>query len=383
MTSNSATAIENHTLDGRGLLAKARRIVVKVGSSSLASIEAGISEEALTQLSDALAARRNQGTEVVVVSSGAIAAGLAPLGLTKRPRDLATQQAAASVGQGLLMARYTQAFGAHGVTVSQVLLTADDLMRRSHHTNAFRALNRLLNLGAVPVVNENDTVATHKIRFGDNDRLSALVAHLVRADALVLLSDVDALYDGPPASGATRIRQVDGRGDLQGVNIGKPGIGGVGTGGMETKVEAANMAADSGIPALITSTANAATALAGADVGTWFSANGVRKSLRMLWLAHLAPMRGRLVLDDGAVAAVRDNRCSLLPAGVTAVEGTFESEDAVEVVSAAGTVIAHGLVTYSSAELPKMLGRSTIELRETLGRGYDREVVHVNDLVLV
>lgn len=183
MTSNSATAIENHTMDGRGLLAKARRIVVKVGSSSLASIEAGISEEALTQLSDALAARRNQGTEVVVVSSGAIAAGLAPLGLTKRPRDLATQQAAASVGQGLLMARYTQAFGAHGVTVSQVLLTADDLMRRSHHTNAFRALNRLLNLGVVPVVNENDTVATHKIRFGDNDRLSALVAHLVRADA--------------------------------------------------------------------------------------------------------------------------------------------------------------------------------------------------------
>lgn len=383
MTSDSATAIKKHTLDGRGLLATARRIVVKVGSSSLASIEAGISEEALTQLSDALATRRNQGTDVVVVSSGAIAAGLAPLGLTKRPRDLATQQAAASVGQGLLMARYTQAFGAHGVTVSQVLLTADDLMRRSHHTNAFRALSRLLNLGVVPVVNENDTVATHKIRFGDNDRLSALVAHLVRADALVLLSDVDALYDGPPASGAKRIRQVDGRGELEGVNIGKPGIGGVGTGGMRTKVEAANMAADSGIPALITSTANASAALAGADVGTWFSANGARKSLRMLWLAHLAPMRGRLILDDGAVTAIRNNRCSLLPAGITAVEGNFEPEDAVQMVSAAGTVIAHGLVTYSSAELPNMLGRSTPELRETLGRGFDREVVHVNDLVLV
>ena len=139
------------------------------------------------------------------MSSGAIAAGLAPLGLAKRPRDLATQQAAASVGQGLLMARYTQAFGAHGVTVSQVLLTADDLMRRSQHTNAFRALDRLLNLGVVPVVNENDTVATHEIRFGDNDRLAALVAHLVRADALVLLSDVDSLYDGPPSHG----RQAD------------------------------------------------------------------------------------------------------------------------------------------------------------------------------
>ena len=154
------------------------------------------------------------------MSSGAIAAGLAPLGLAKRPRDLATQQAAASVGQGLLMARYTQAFGAHGVTVSQVLLTADDLMRRSQHTNAFRALDRLLNLGVVPVVNENDTVATHEIRFGDNDRLAALVAHLVRADALVLLSDVDSLYDGPPAHGAKRIPRVDGPHDLDGVTIG-------------------------------------------------------------------------------------------------------------------------------------------------------------------
>ncbi|WP_281445121.1 glutamate 5-kinase, partial [Paenarthrobacter nicotinovorans] len=183
-------------------IATAKRIVVKVGSSSLTSIKGGISEKSLTQLVNALAGKRNAGTEIILVSSGAIAAGLAPLGLAKRPKDLATQQAAASVGQGLLMARYTQAFNAHGVTVSQVLLTADDLMRRTQHTNAFRALDRLLNLGVVPVVNENDTVATHEIRFGDNDRLAALVAHLVRADALVLLSDVDAVYDGPPSQGA-------------------------------------------------------------------------------------------------------------------------------------------------------------------------------------
>lgn len=367
----------------RTALSGARRIVVKVGSSSLTSIKGGISEEALTGLADALAHKRNEGAEIILVSSGAIAAGLAPLGLEKRPRDLATQQAAASVGQGLLMARYTHAFGAHGVTVSQVLLTADDLMRRSQHTNAFRALNRLLNLGVVPVVNENDTVATHEIRFGDNDRLAALVAHLVRADALVLLSDVDSLYDGPPSHGAKRIPHVSGPHDLDGVSIGSTGKAGVGTGGMATKVEAASMAAGSGIHALVTSTPNAAAALAGEDVGTWFSVNGARKPIRLLWLAHLASVRGTLVLDDGAVAAVRDRRTSLLPAGIAAVKGDFEAGDAVEMVSMDNTVIARGLVNYSAAELPQMLGRSTRELGKALGRGYDREVVHVDDLVLV
>lgn len=367
----------------RKALATANRIVVKVGSSSLTSIKGGISEKSLTALVNALSDKRNSGTEIILVSSGAIAAGLAPLGLPKRPKDLATQQAAASVGQGLLMARYTQAFAAHGVTVSQVLLTADDLMRRTQHTNAFRALDRLLNLGVVPVVNENDTVATHEIRFGDNDRLAALVAHLVRADALVLLSDVDALYDGPPSHGAKRIPQVTGPEDLEGVSIGKTGKAGVGTGGMMTKVEAASIAAGSGIHALVTSTANAAAALAGEDVGTWFEINGNRKPVRLLWLAHLATVRGRLVLDDGAVRAVRDRHTSLLPAGISGVDGDFEAGDPVEMVSVDGTVIARGLVNYSSEELPRMLGRSTKELGKSLGREYEREVVHVDDLVLV
>jgi glutamate 5-kinase len=367
----------------RQALAGAKRIVVKVGSSSLTSIKGGISEKALTALVHALAEKRNSGTEIILVSSGAIAAGLAPLGLAKRPKDLATQQAAASVGQGLLMARYSQAFAAHGVTVSQVLLTADDLMRRTQHSNAYRALDRLLNLGVVPVVNENDTVATHEIRFGDNDRLAALVAHLVRADALVLLSDVDALYDGPPSLGAKRIPLVTGPQDLVGVTIGKAGKAGVGTGGMTTKVEAASIAASSGIHALVTSTANAAAALAGEDVGTWFAINGNRKPVRLLWLAHLASVRGRLVLDDGAVKAVRDRHTSLLPAGISSVHGDFEPGDPVEMISAEGVVIARGLVNYSSEELPRMLGRSTKELAKDLGRGYDRVVVHVDDLVLV
>jgi glutamate 5-kinase len=367
----------------RSPLATARRVVVKVGSSSLTSVAGGISTAALTALVDVLAARRQQGVEVILVSSGAIAAGLAPLGLPRRPKDLATQQAAASVGQGLLMARYTQAFAAHGIPVGQVLLTADDLTRRTQHANAHRAIERLLNLGVVPIVNENDTVATHEIRFGDNDRLAALVAHLAKAEALVLLSDVDSLYDGPPQQGAQRIPHVAGAADLAGITIGSAGKAGVGTGGMATKVEAAAIAAGTGIPALVTSTANAGVALAGGDVGTWFSANGSRRPIRLLWLAHLADIRGSLTLDDGAVRAVRDRHKSLLPAGIVQVAGDFEAGDAIELTDVAGTVVAHGLVNYSAEELPRMLGHGTKELADRLGPEYEREVVHVDDLVLV
>jgi glutamate 5-kinase len=368
---------------GREWLPEARRIVVKVGSSSLTTIRGGISEQSLAALVDTLAERANAGTEIVLVSSGAIAAGLAPLGLAKRPRDLATQQAAASVGQGLLMARYTQAFGAHGVTVSQVLLTADDLVRRTQYKNAHRALEKLLHLGVVPVVNENDTVATHEIRFGDNDRLAALVAHLVHADALVLLSDVDSVYTGPPSAGGVRIPQVRGTDDLDGVVIGSTGAAGVGTGGMATKVEAASIAASSGIPALVTSTAAAHRALAGEDVGTWFSVSGRRKPVRLLWLAHLAATRGTLTLDDGAVRAVAQRHRSLLPAGITAVTGDFEAGDPVEIADQAGKVVARGLVNFSADELPGMLGRSTKELGRELGPEYERVVVHTDDLVIV
>ncbi|MEV7647542.1 glutamate 5-kinase [Arthrobacter sp. NPDC089319] len=377
MSSEPATAA------GRTLLATADRLVVKVGSSSLTSVAGGISEEALLSLVEVLATRRNAGTEVILVSSGAIAAGLAPLGLGRRPKDLATQQAAASVGQGLLMARYTQAFGARGITVSQVLLTAEDLMRRQHYANAYRAMHRLLHLGVVPVVNENDTVATHEIRFGDNDRLAALVAHLVKADALLLLSDVDALYDGPPKDGAQRIPLVSGPEDLDGVNIGRTGAAGVGTGGMMTKVEAAGIAAGSGIPALVTSTPNAARALAGEDVGTWFAVSGTRRPPRLLWLAHLASVQGRLILDDGAVQAVRDKHRSLLPAGIVSVKGDFEPGDPVELADGDGRVVARGLVNFSSYELPRMLGRSTKELAASLGRQYEREIIHVDDLVVL
>ncbi|WP_237759812.1 glutamate 5-kinase [Arthrobacter alpinus] len=371
------------SLTSRSSIATAARIVVKVGSSSLTSVAGGIDEEALTKLAAVLAQRQLAGSEIILVSSGAISAGLLPLGLSKRPKDLATQQAAASVGQGLLMAHYNRAFASHGVTASQVLLTAEDLSRRHQYVNAHRALERLLHLGVVPIVNENDTVATHEIRFGDNDRLAALVAHLIKADALVLLSDVDSLYDGPPSEGATRISQVDSAEDLEGIVIGSAGKAGIGTGGMATKVQAAMIAAETGIPALVTSTDQAAQALAGEDVGTWFGINGNKRPVRMLWLAHLADIRGRLVLDDGAVRAVGERNKSLLPAGITAVTGDFDAGDAVEISDSEGNVFAHGLVNYRHSDLPQMLGRSTKALAKELGREFERVVVHVDDLVLL
>ena len=367
----------------RQSLHRARRLVVKIGSSSLTTAD-GVSREAIDALTDVLAQAHAAGTQVVLVSSGAIAAGLAPLGLPKRPRDLATQQAAAAVGQGRLLAHYTESFHRHGVTVAQVLLTAEDLIRRTQFTNAHRSLEKLLAMGVVPVINENDTVATQEIRFGDNDRLAALVATVVKADALLLLSDVDALYDGPPSRpGTRRIEAVESETDLQNVVIGRAGPAGVGTGGMVTKVEAARMATGSGIPTLLTSAPHAASAWAGEDVGTWFAVTGRRRSARSAWLGLLADVRGRLILDDGAVEAVLRRRRSLLPAGVTAVEGGFEVGDPVELADQWGTVVARGLVNFSAAELPSMLGRSTGDLRRELGPEYDRVVVHTDDCVRV
>jgi glutamate 5-kinase len=214
----------------------ARRIVVKVGSSSLTTAAGGLDADRVDALVDVLVKARED-REVVLVSSGAIAAGLAPLGLPRRPRDLARQQAAASVGQGLLVARYTASFARYGIRVGQVLLTSDDVSRRTHYRNAYRTLDQLLAMGALPIVNENDTVATDEIRFGDNDRLAALVAHLVRADLLVLLSDVDGVYDGDPSRpGTSRIAEVHGPQDLADVEIGSAAKAAVDTGGMDTKV---------------------------------------------------------------------------------------------------------------------------------------------------
>jgi glutamate 5-kinase len=360
----------------RQAVAQARRLVVKVGSSSLTSLDGGLDTCRLTALVDVLAARVARGSQVVLVSSGAIPAGLAPLRLSRRPRDLATKQAAASVGQLQLAHAYATAFARHELTVGQVLMTADDVVRRAHYRNAQRTFSRLLALGAVPVVNENDTVATDEIRFGDNDRLAALVAHLVGADALVLLSDVDGLYDGDPRrGGAARIDEVHGEADVRGVEV--RGAGMLGTGGMASKVAAASLAAGAGIPVLLAAASGAERALDAADVGTAFAPTGPRLSARRFWLRHAADAAGRLHLDAGAVAAVVGRRRSLLAAGITAVDGEFSAGDVVELTGPDGAPVARGVVGYDAAELPALIGRSSYELPAE----HRREVVHADDLV--
>jgi glutamate 5-kinase len=394
------------TASPRPDIAAAPRVVVKVGSSSLTTAAGEIAGEAIAALAAALAGRRAAGAQMVLVSSGAIASGLVPLGLTRRPSDLATQQAAASVGQGLLIARYTAAFARHGIRTGQVLLSADDLMRRTHYRNAQRTLDRLLELGVLPVVNENDTVATDEIRFGDNDRLAALVAHVTRAKALILLSDVDGLYDGDPRRGAARrIAEVRDQADLEGIKLGRGLRAGQGTqgipasgergrasgqrgqaggvGGMATKVEAATIASAAGIPVVVAEARNAAAALAGEAVGTYFAARGRRPATRLLWLKHAAVARGGLHLDKGAVEAVVTRGASLLPAGVTGVEGAFEAGDPVNLYDENGAIIARGLVNYDAPEIPGLMGRSTRWLASKLGPEYEREVIHRDDLVIL
>jgi glutamate 5-kinase len=370
--------------DVRARIANAARIVIKIGSSSLTRPGGGLDFDRIDSLVGQIAERRKAGHQVVLVSSGAIATGFPTLGLKRRPRDLATQQAAASVGQGMLIAQYSVAFARHGLTVGQVLVTAEDVIRRSQYRNAQRTLFRLLDLGVVPIVNENDTVATDEIRFGDNDRLAALVAHVVQADALMLLSDVEGLYDGPPSKEGSRlIADVHGPADLANVKVGGSGSAGVGLGGMTTKVEAAAIATSAGIPVLLGSAAQVSRAMSTADVGTVFHPTGERTSTRLLWLAHATTARGRLHLDTGAVAAVVTRRLSLLPAGVTGIEGSFVAGDPVDLLDEKGHIVARGLVNFDAQELPSLLGRSTRELARELGPAYEREVVHRDALVIL
>lgn len=367
----------------RAQLASAQRIVVKIGSSSLTRADGRLNVPALRKLVDVLAEQVLQGKQIVLVSSGAVAAGFVPLGLANRPSDLASAQAAAAIGQAKLMATYNDAFGAYDLTAGQVLLTAADTVRRHRYLHVVQAFERILELGAIPIVNENDALATSEFRFGDNDRLAALVAQLVRADALVLLTDVNGLYTAPPSTpGAERIPVVRDLREIESVEVTGRGSS-FGTGGMITKLQSAEMGMVTGIPVMLTTATKVGEALAGEDVGTWFVPSASRASRRKVWLEHAAQMTGRLVVDAGAERALRDQGASLLAAGIRQVRGDFAAGDPVEIVSEQQDIIAHGIVAYSSAELPRMLGRSTEQMGEELGEDYTRSVVHRDDMTIV
>lgn len=367
----------------REAVATAGRIVVKVGSSSLTTAAGGLDVSHLDALVLALAPR----TGVVLVSSGAIAAGLAPLGLSRRPRDLATQQAAASVGQAELVHAYSLAFGRHGRTVGQVLLTADDVVRRSHYRNAQTTLDRLLALGVVPVVNENDAVATDEIRFGDNDTLGSLVTNLVEADVLVILTDQPGLYSADPRTDPSATLIADARAGDPALEAMAGGAGShIGSGGMLTKVLAARRASRSGAHTVIASgrEPGVLTRLArGERVGSQLVAQTMTLAARKQWIADHLQVRGRLTLDAGAAKAVVADGKSLLPIGVYEIAGEFERGEVVSCADPAGREIARGLINYNATEARRILRTATSDIESRLGYIDEAELIHRDNLVLL
>jgi len=355
-------------------------VVVKVGSSSLAQDAGGLDEAAVGRVVAQVHRLWELGHPTILVSSGAVAAGLPALGLTRKPTDLPGLQVAAAVGQGRLMERYTQEFASRERITGQVLLTRDILAQRNQYLHAREALDRMLSLGVVPVVNENDTVVVEELRFGDNDRLAAIVSHLVSAGMLVILTDTEGLYTSDPRLGddaelLSAVRHTDEILD----ELRSTGSGGLlGSGGVATKIAAARMAAFSGIPTVIaSSTINDAAirAAAGEDIGTWIDPRPSRLTARKLWIAFGQPADGSLVIDDGARDALVAGGRSLLAVGVVEVEGHFVEGEAVEIVTTGGELVGKGRARIPARALRSSLGKHSSEAGGA--------AVHIDDLVLL
>jgi glutamate 5-kinase len=363
-------------------LAAAKRVVIKVGSSLLAGSPVGQP----AAIADAIEGMATRSKEFVVVSSGAIALGLSPMGLSSRPSDLPRLQAAAAVGQNRLLNNWEHAFSAHGKHIAQILLTHDDMVDRARFLNARHALRALLDAGIVPVVNENDSVAADEIKYGDNDQLAALVCNLISADALVILTDVDGLCDAPPSQGGKRIPLVT---DIDSEALPYAGgttSGGVGSGGMRSKVQAAAVAARFGVATAVVAGKTQgvlARLLAGEDLGTLFVPAESGMSARKHWLAYGPKASGQLVVDDGAKRALVEGGKSLLSAGLKSVKGDFGLGAVVALVDTQGVEFARGLAGYGSDDLRKVAGARSADIESILGYKYLDEVIHRDDLVLL
>ncbi len=378
----------NHRDSKRAILSRARRIVVKLGSSVLVTASSGVSLEQIGRVSAELCALAAQGWQVVVVTSGARAAGLARLGLGRIPKKIPEQQAAAAIGQPRLMALYERSFSDFGRHVGQVLLTADDLRHRTRYLNAQRTFEHLLRHDIVPIVNENDSVAVEELKFGDNDRLSALVAGLVGADLLVMLTDVDGLYDGDPRGGAASLVEiVDDVDAYLAAGVAGSAVSAVGTGGMASKLVAARSAAHRGIPTIVASgmTPGVLARIVDRDdqVGTLFLPRQTPMRSRKHWIAYGLPVRGTLVLDAGAVDALTKKGSSLLPAGIAEVRGAFARGDCVSCVDGQGRELARGLSAYDADDCREIRGQASSRIETILGYHEGDEVVHRDDLALL
>ena len=368
------------------LISKARRIVVKVGSNILSDERGILSERFIADLARQVASIRRGGKEAVIVTSGAISAGMARLGLPRRPRLLPGLQAAAAVGQGHLMHLYAAAFRGEGVEVGQILLTADDLKARSRHLNARNTIIALLDSGVVPIINENDTVSTDEIKFGDNDCLSALVANLVAADLLVILTDAQGLMTEDPKKGGGELIAEVARIGPEIEALAKGAGSDRGTGGMVSKLRAVKMVVFSGESAVIADGRERdilARIARGEAVGTFFHPAKERMDGRKRWIAYFIKPKGKVVIDDGAVSAILRKGTSLLPSGIRGVSGDFKKGDTVSVVSTAGREVARGLTNYSASDLRLIGGRKTGEIKGILGRKDYDEAVHRDNLVLL
>jgi glutamate 5-kinase len=365
----------------RADLKSARRVVVKIGSRLLAEE----TDARVAVLASEAKTLRDRGVDVVIVTSGAIALGWRRLGYSEKPRTIPGLQAAAAVGQGHLIHAYQRALAAHGLAAGQVLLTHDDVRNRRRYLNARLAFGELLARGAVPVVNENDTVSVDEIKFGDNDRLAALCTSLIEADALVILTDVDGLHDGDPAAGAPLIPEVRDI-DREAVAVAGASSGNVGTGGMASKVQAAKIAARFGVVTVVASGRRerpVTSILDGADAGTVFWPSIDRLQSRKHWIAYALKPAGTLVVDAGARRALVDGKKSLLPSGIKRVEGRFGAGDPVRVVDEAGGEFARGLCAFDAEEIEKIAGRRSADLPALLGYAAADEVIHRDDLVLL
>ena len=368
-------------------LARARRIVVKVGSSLVTNDGRGLDHAALANWAGQIAALKKLGKEVVLVSSGAIAEGLQRLGWTKRPHALNELQAAAAVGQMGLVQAYETCFRGHGLHTAQILLTHDDLSNRTRYLNAQSTLRTLLGLDVIPIINENDTVVTEEIRFGDNDTLGALVANLLAADCLVILTDQAGLYTADPRKDPAATLVTAARaGDPELERMAGGAGSALGRGGMLTKILAAKRAARSGAATIIASgrEPEVLTRLAaGEAIGTQLSAAEPQVAARKKWLADHLQVRGRVVLDEGAVAGLRDRGTSLLPIGVYEVAGEFERGALVACVDGEGREVARGLVNYSAQETRRILRKPSAQIEAVLGYLVEPELIHRDNLVLV
>lgn len=367
------------------LVTRAKRVVIKIGSGVLTEAE-GLNQAVIARLADEVARLRAEGREVILVSSGAIAAGFKKMGLPGRPQGIPQKQAVAAIGQSTLMLTYEEAFERYGLKVAQLLLTRDDLAHRRRYLNARNTLFTLLNWEVIPIINENDTVAVEELRFGDNDNLSALISSLACVDLLVILTDTDGLYDRDPrqhpdARLISLVEKMDSRLEKAATHL--PGV--VGCGGMSSKIQAARKASSAGIPVII------ANGLApsilqqifkGAEVGTLFLPQMKKISSRQYWIAYTLNPRGEIVVDDGAREVLLHQGKSLLPAGIVEVHGRFGVGAAVRLADSEGQVFGMGLSNYSSQDIARIKGLKTVEIEHYLGhKGYD-EVVHRDNMVV-